>query len=66
MKTDLDRIQEGEIDLHGTSLRSNYGLRRRDHNICQVHNIIRGAESHERIGYTVDTHEGQPVESLTQ
>ena len=55
--TNLDGIQEGEIDLHWSSLRCHRGLRRCDHYIGQVHGTINeGAISQERISRAIDAY----------
>ena len=46
MKTNLDRIEEGEIDLHGSSLRNDHGLCGSDHNICEVYSATGSGRRH--------------------
>ena len=64
VETNLDGIQEGEIDLHGSYLRDDYGLCRREYNISQVCGTIGHISSQERIGNAVDTYKDDPTKEL--
>jgi len=65
--TYLDGIYKCEIDLHGSSLHCDRGLRRCDHYIGQVHGTINeDGISQERIGRAIDAYEDSPSEGLKQ
>ena len=69
MKTNLDRIQESEIDLHEPSSRGDHGLRRSDRDTCEIDGsviILWRYIPQERISQAIDTYEDRPAQGLTQ
>ncbi len=65
MITNLDRVEESKINLHGPSLRSNHGLGRCDNRVGHIHSAIQaGFVPQERIGQSVDAHKDGPAKYL--
>ncbi len=63
-RSNLDRVQESEINLHGSSFCDELGLGRCNHRVGEVHSSYVRGISQNQVGLIIDTGKDDKIEVL--